>query len=849
MNRLAGNKESVIKTKKADLCVSCGICSAVCPQGAVKLVYKLGQFLPEVDARGCIKCGLCLDLCPGYDIYPLDLRDKDFISFIKDNALMSYTAYAKNFKNRMNSASGGVITSLIVDLIKTAKFDCAFILDFNMFCEQEVKLEATNDLSKIRMSAKSKYIPASVENVIKILKEKNQKKYIIVGVPCQIFGIKKFIRKFRLKEDNLLFLGLFCSHTNNFNIIKYFEQTYKHDGEKLVKFDFRNKEKNGWPGDTKMIFNSSRELVVDREVRMELKKIFQLNRCLFCVDKLNRLADISVGDCYINRQRSSFGKSSVIAMSEKGANIFKNHSSIFVCEEEPLEIIMLSQAIQEKEENFENVLFYTKKYNYSFYSSASDINDEKVCKRLNSQQRIMCLGKKYMKLNIDLRVFLQNFKRKTIHGIKIFFSAVCKVIFVLVFFAYSFIRQTRKKDISHQNKGNNIIIVGGGMFNQGAQAMTFTVVNQCLKHFPDKNIFLFSMRDYYRAAEEKNNYNFKILPWDFDVKACFLKLIPMFVYDVIKKQYVNPCINNARKVIQDGYCFIDISGYALSSQFGIFTALDYFFNISVAKEYSIPYYILPQSIGPFKYKGIFGILMRMFLKKYLAYPKKIYVREQEGLDCVLDYSRSNVEKSYDIVLLNAGYNPENIYKRYHVRKIDIEPCSVGIIPNQKVVERSKDVDIFGIYQKIITRVLDHGCVVYLLKYSFEDAYICEKIKSFFAENNQVKIIGDDLNSVESEYIIKQFSCVIASRYHSIVHAYSNGVPAFVMGWATKYHELMKEFGQTEYCFDFRDNINIYELLNKFDDFLSKGDYHKQTILDKLFSIKKENNIFDLSFLR
>ena len=51
------------------------------------------------------------------------------------------------------------------------------------------------------------------------------------------------------------------------------------------------------------------------------------------------------------------------------------------------------------------------------------------------------------------------------------------------------------------------------------------------------------------------------------------------------------------------------------------------------------------------------------------------------------------------------------------------------------------------------------------------------------------------------YCLKQFQFIVASRFHAIVHAFKNGIPCIALGWATKYYDLMKQFGQEQYMLD------------------------------------------------
>ena len=96
-----------------------------------------------------------------------------------------------------------------------------------------------------------------------------------------------------------------------------------------------------------------------------------------------------------------------------------------------------------------------------------------------------------------------------------------------------------------------------------------------------------------------------------------------------------------------------------------------------------------------------------------------------------------------------------------------------------------------------------------------------------------------------EEVIKQFDFVIASRYHSIVHAYKNGVPALVIGWATKYSELLGNFGQLDYFSDCRSNINIDEMGNKLEKMMQDYKHEGERIINKMNILINKENPFDM----
>ena len=829
---------NVTKTKELDLCVSCEICSAACPEEAITMEHMFGQFLPKVSDEKCTNCGFCLAICPGIDIDPFGLRYERIYHYTFDGPCLNcYTAYCKDPNIRKNSASGGLITTLVIELLKNKEFDVGFVLPFNIFTGKSVRLKATNEIDEIFNSARSKYIPTSAYEVIVALKRRDNRKYIIVGTPCVILGIKKYLKKSKISEDNLLFLGLFCGRTLNFNVIQYFEAIYKKPREKLIGFEFRTKERYGWPGDSKLYFDSGRELIVNKRIRGQLTRYFQLNRCLFCLDKLNQLADISFGDCYIGGKGDSYGKSSVIMRTEKGKKIFDAHSYLFTIEEESVETIRKSQGLMIRMDNLENVKLIIKKNNiYPNSTSDYNINQKQVSRRLSKLQTYIRHGKNFNINRIKISLFLSRILQTTTLAAATIGIAILEDLLIRGWIKRIHI----SKKLSTKS---NIIIIGGGLFNKGAQAMTFTVVDQLKRRLPNKNIYLFSTSDFEREGEEKSIYKFNILPWDTIIKIQFLS----FLGELFRKNSnCEHMKNHLRDVIENVDFFIDISGYALSSQWGFLTSINYLLDIIIAKKFSVPYYIFPQSIGPFDYRLMHKIFLYPLMKMYLKYPKKIFTREEDGLECLRKFTKRNSEKSCDIVLQNTGYNLNNIYnKEINFKDIRIEPNSVGVIPSLVVTERASPYDLYSVYGSLIGRLIDAGKLVYILRHSYDDLLVCEEIKRLFPDNSSVRLIRDDLNAIELENILKQFDFVIASRYHSTIHSYKNGVPALVIGWATKYFELLRDFCQLDYFFDVRNKIDTVEICSKLDKLIQNYKYEKEIITNKMNTLNKVNifNIF------
>lgn len=391
---------TIEKTTKNDLCVSCGICKAVCPVDAINMKPQNGQYIPQIDHSKCIDCGKCLKICPGYEVDYTELYENKEWNYpnniFEGNFINSYITYTKDDKIRKEATSGGVITNLLIKLTKDSLYDKAFVVDFNPGEKSEVKSKAVDSKEDIIKAAKSKYLPVSVEDVCNYIKEHQDDKVIVVGTSCHFHGINKFAIEENLSLGNVLFFGLFCDRTLNLNLLEFFKDNYIGSEDKLYSFDYRNKEDKGWPGNLKIKLEKGKEKYIDRKIRMWLKPYFTLNRCLFCIDKLNQLADISFGDCYIRGEESYLGKSNIIIRSKKGQVVFNKVKDILEYEEVSFDKIVESQHIDKRKDNLKYDRFNGDR-DINIVKKLEDYDQEKIKKALKYKKNNIKLGQNYEK--------------------------------------------------------------------------------------------------------------------------------------------------------------------------------------------------------------------------------------------------------------------------------------------------------------------------------------------------------------------------------------------------------------------------------------------------------------------
>lgn len=392
----------------------------------------------------------------------------------------------------------------------------------------------------------------------------------------------------------------------------------------------------------------------------------------------------------------------------------------------------------------------------------------------------------------------------------------------------------------------NVVITGGNLKNKGAQAMTFITVDEIRRRFPKKTIYLAC-----DTGTEKDNpaaepYRFEII----DAAICDLKglaCVNHFIRLLLKMRYGSKVYSEAyRKLWQETDILIDISGYSIGTDWGIRTSLLTALRAKIAARFGAKVYYMPQSFGPCDFGGFKGKCAEILLKKWLSCADVLFAREQQGYDLLTKkYGLKNVRLSCDLVLQNKKIDLLNVYKKMpDLLSFKVKPRSMAVIPNAKTLRFGREDNMISLYRTIINRMLEREYFVYLIFHSSEDQKICRRLKSLFAEEERVILIQDELSCIAYGQLVKRFDFVIASRYHSIIHAYKEGVPCMVLGWAVKYKELLSLFGQEKFVFDVRGDIDERKFLTMIAEMEKNCKVYAAQVQEKLKEIQKEN-VFDV----
>lgn len=331
----------------------------------------------------------------------------------------------------------------------------------------------------------------------------------------------------------------------------------------------------------------------------------------------------------------------------------------------------------------------------------------------------------------------------------------------------------RSDQIPVKQDGRYVVILGGGLGNKGAQAMTFVAVDRIKKRLPGVRVALLTPADYPLMSAD-GPYAFDILPWGRSEKMELLApAVAAFEQAGTLEYESRMTVNRVKKAA----VILDVSGFALSSEVRVKNSEEYLLNIIIASRHDIPFVALPQSFGPFEYPLKYRVFLEPLLRVFLGYPFRLFARERRSAKLLSKYTTANVKHAQDIVLEAGNIDPANIYCELpEPRELPVEPGSAGVIPNLRVLQRTDPERLLSLYRILIDRLLASGRVVYVIRHSCEDIEFCRSVKALFPDSDGVRLITEDLSSFEIEDVIRRLDLVIASRYHSIVHAYRNGVP-------------------------------------------------------------------------
>ena len=309
-------------------CTGCYACVNICPKNCIHMEEdENGAIYPVIDKTKCVECNLCKKICPSINkvktYYPKEC----------------FAMYGKNSELIKKSTSGGIATILAKNIIKKDGVVYGASFENNeKGLVQTIRIDNEKEIEKLQGS---KYVHSYINKTYSMAKEdlENKKLVLFIGTPCQIAGLKSFLRK---EYDNLYTVDLICHGVPPQRYLK--DEIKDLTDENIDGISFRSKE-----GFILKLYKDSK---IVKQISKEesiyyygfLESLFYRENCYQCLyAKPERCSDITIGDFWgLDKEAEIYkskkeGISVVLPISEKGSNLLDELIAEFNFEERPVQ--------------------------------------------------------------------------------------------------------------------------------------------------------------------------------------------------------------------------------------------------------------------------------------------------------------------------------------------------------------------------------------------------------------------------------------------------------------------------------------------------------------------------------
>ncbi len=180
-----------------NLCVGCSACASICPKRCIKMETDSDGFRYPVlmHPANCVECGMCESVCP---VLNESIKANDDLP-------SAYAAFTKDEHIRQDSSSGGIFTEIAKRVIEENGVVYGAAYDEG-FAVCHCCVDRIENLQKLRGA---KYAESNLGSSFpEILDRLKQGQLVLFsGTPCQVAGLKSFVRK---DYNNLICIDFVC---------------------------------------------------------------------------------------------------------------------------------------------------------------------------------------------------------------------------------------------------------------------------------------------------------------------------------------------------------------------------------------------------------------------------------------------------------------------------------------------------------------------------------------------------------------------------------------------------------------------------------------------------------------
>jgi coenzyme F420-reducing hydrogenase beta subunit len=296
-----------------DFCIGCGLCTYQCPTKALEMKWNEDGFLVPALSGTCDNGGSCLDVCP-FNPYPKKevQTENELADIFLHGTTTNYPKVGKYVgiyaghadEYRMSSSSGGIATYVLVDLLEKGIVNHVFTVKESDVPDVHYDYTISNNKQELLASSKTKYYPVTLSGVFSKIEELDGK-IAIVGVACFVKAIR--LAQYSnpsLKEKIPFLVGIICGGIKSKFFTEYLSDKAGVKKVHCTKPEFRIKNANSTASDYSFGCNNN---LNDEKKSIKMRTVgdmwgtglFKANACDLCDDVTAELADISLGDAWL----------------------------------------------------------------------------------------------------------------------------------------------------------------------------------------------------------------------------------------------------------------------------------------------------------------------------------------------------------------------------------------------------------------------------------------------------------------------------------------------------------------------------------------------------------------------
>jgi len=214
-------------TNEKKECFGCESCVQICSRSAIQMNEDEEGFrYPSIDKEKCVECGLCHKVCPANNM-PEAFQERKY----------AFGGYHTSDTVRKMSTSGGAFTA-----IAQAWCNENYVIYGAAASGLDVFHYRVDDIKNLSVICKSKYSQSRINDCYINVKAdlKSGKKVLFSGTPCQIAGLRAFLRS--CDTTNLLLVEVICEGVPSPLYVRKLENhVVKKYGSGIKTLDYRSK--------------------------------------------------------------------------------------------------------------------------------------------------------------------------------------------------------------------------------------------------------------------------------------------------------------------------------------------------------------------------------------------------------------------------------------------------------------------------------------------------------------------------------------------------------------------------------------------------------------------------------